>query len=198
MDTLKKLNVELEVVGKITDDYSVIFVGNHISYLDIPLLMARAKNISFVAKQELKSWPVFGEAAKKIDTVFVKRDSADSRKSARQSVQEAVSQGKRVVIFPSGTTCMYEDKPWKKGAFHIAHDTNSLIQPFRISYAPMRLVAYIDKDFFPLHLYNLCRSNKAHGKTVKAKIEFHEPIKVTNPGWDCLHWHCWSKGMIKG
>jgi lyso-ornithine lipid O-acyltransferase len=192
-DILQKLNVELEVEGAVSDLASLIFVGNHISYLDIPLLMATAKNISFVAKQELKSWPIFGDAAKKTDTVFVNRADGNSRSSARIAVQEAVARGKRVVIFPSGTTSIHEDKNWKKGAFHIAHELGCFIQPFRISYESPRGVAYIDQDFFPVHLYNLCRYEK-----IRAKIVFHEPVRVKDPAWDCIYWNYWAKGLTDG
>ncbi len=191
-DMISRLNVDLEVVGDISQDKSVIFFGNHISYLDIPLLMSRVRGLSFVAKEEVGSLPIIGTAAKKVETVFVKRDSGASRKQARQSIQTALGQGKRVAIFPSGTTCIHENKPWKKGAFEIAHEQNFLLQPFRLTYTPLRAVAYIDDDFLPTHLGNLF-----FHKNIKAKLEFHEPIKVSDPIADCNHWQAWSKGLIK-
>jgi 1-acyl-sn-glycerol-3-phosphate acyltransferase len=190
-DVLAKLNVDLSVVGTPTPQNQILFVGNHISYLDIPLLMSIVPGISFVAKSELKSWPVFGSAAKKIDTVFVTRESNNSRNLAKESIKQALLDKKRVVIFPSGTTCTEEAKPWRKGAFEIAKASNTMIQPFRISYSPLRAVAYIDKDFFPTHLYNLFAVEK-----IKAQIEFHTPVEVIEPVTDCLRWHYWSRGLL--
>lgn len=188
---LKRLRVNLSVAGDVCNNRSVLFVGNHIGYLDIPLLMASAPQISFVAKNELNYWPVFGGAARKAQTVFVKRNNGDSRKSARFAVTEALKQDKRVVIFPSGTTCVNESKIWRKGAFEIAHQSGTPIQPFRINYSPLRAVAYIDKDFFPVHLYKLFGVDQ-----IQATLEFHKPVLVKNPAVDCLHWQQWSKGLI--
>lgn len=190
---LKRLHVNFDVIGKVSEQSKTLFLGNHISYLDIPLLMATAKNISFVAKHELNAWPVFGKAARKVDTVFVKREDADSRKSARRSVCEALQNGKRVTIFPSGTTCMHENKVWRKGAFEIAKELNIWVQPFRITYSPLRAAAYIDQDFFPTHLYNLSCFEKIH-----ALIEFHKPVKIDNPSASCNEWQSWSRGLISG
>ena len=189
---LRRLGVELHIIGRPTYDSSVLFLGNHISYIDIPLLMSTTPDISFVAKEELSKWPVFGAAARRIETVFVKREQGSSRKSARLALARALEAEARVVVFPSGTTSLTECKPWRWGAFQVAHEANSYVQPFRISYSPLRTAAYIDQDFFPLHLYNLSRQQK-----IQATIEFHEPVKIIDPTADCQQWQNWSKEKIK-
>lgn len=192
-EILNLLEIDLEIRGRPTVDSSTIFVGNHISYLDIPVLIASVREISFVAKQELERWPIFGRAAEAIGTVFVQRESARSRSSAGVAVAEAVQRGARVVIFPSGTTCLGETKRWRKGAFHIANQLGSRIQPFRITYTPLRKAAYIDRDFFPIHLLKL---SSCPG--IKVKIEFHEPVDVTDPLEDSVRWHNWTKSKNLG
>lgn len=187
---LNNLNVDLEIVGKSVEEPSTLYVGNHISYLDIPLLMSTVASISFVAKQELSLWPVFGKGAQKLDTIFVKRESTDSRKNARTALQKALIDGKRITIFPSGTTCVDERKPWRLGAFEIAHATNVWVQPFRIHYKPLREVAYIDNDCFPIHLFKLFSLGR-----IDAQLEFHDPIKITDPKKDCDRWYKWSQGL---
>lgn len=191
IEILKTLKVEVVVQGEVARDPSVLFVGNHISYVDIPLLMAHIEKVSFVAKKEISAWPVFGEAAKKVNTVFVDRENKKSRQSARDSIKDAIRHGKRIVVFPSGTTSMYENKRWKKGVFDIAQQENCFIQPFRINYSPLRKVAYIDNDFFPVHLYKLCRTD-----AVRAHLEFHPPIKVEDAMTDAVYWNYWSKGLV--
>lgn len=191
--TLTRLKVDLEVKGEAVNGPSMLFVGNHISYLDIPLLMATVNKISFVAKHEISQWPVFGHGAKKIETVFVKREDGDSRKSARKAIHAALDDGKRIAIFPSGTTCISETTSWRRGGFEIAHDKDVYVQPFRLSYFPLRAVAYIDQDFFPTHLYGLLGL-----KRIEAKIEFHEPVKIKDAIRDCEYWHHWSKEILDG
>lgn len=188
---LDHLHVNLTIKGIPSNKESMIFVGNHISYLDIPLLMSSVSDIAFVAKSELKSWPVFGPAASQVNTVFVNRNCGDSRKSARETIKNAISNGQRIVIFPSGTTSMDESRTWKRGAFEIAHELKIPIQAFKISYRPLRTAAYIDKDFFPAHLYNLTSKNN-----IEAHIEFAPPSQISDPNFDCLKWNYWSRGLL--
>lgn len=69
-DMLSRLRIDLEISGKVSEQKSLLFLGNHVSYLDVPLLMSTVRGLSFVAKEEVRSWPVIGSAAKKIETVF--------------------------------------------------------------------------------------------------------------------------------
>ena len=101
--------------------------------------------------------------------------------------RELVS-GKRVAVFPAGTTCMFESKPWRKGAFEIAKEFGIQVQPFRIRYTPARTAAYIGRDFFPLHLFRLAQNGG-----VKAKIEFHPPITIEDPQKASWTWRSWSQ-----
>lgn len=186
--TLNMFKVSLEVTGQVAQERPMIFVGNHISYLDIALLMATVPGISFVAKKELASWPIFGHAAKKTNTIFVKREKDQSRKEARTAIAEALGNRQRVAVFPSGTTCMDEKKQWRRGIFEVAQQSKSFVQPFRVSYQPLREVAYIDDDFFPTHLLRLMAL-----RNIPAKIEFHEPVQILDPQRDCDQWHQWSQ-----
>ena len=54
------LSVEVEIVGE-TDQSkkSNLFISNHLSYLDIPILGSKFP-MRFVAKSEVESWPIFG------------------------------------------------------------------------------------------------------------------------------------------
>ncbi|HWU45057.1 MAG TPA: lysophospholipid acyltransferase family protein, partial [Bdellovibrio sp.] len=191
-EILSRLNIDLKVTGQVSNEKSLMFLGNHISYLDIPLLLSTVRGLSFVAKEEISAWPIFGPAAKKIETVFVKRESGSSRKMARKSIQEALEKGQRVALFPSGTTCLHEKTSWRRGAFEIAHESDLLFQPFRISYSPLRAAAYIDDDIFPIHLYNLF----SH-ECIEAHIEFHEPVKIKDPIEDCERWQNWAKEAVE-
>ena len=184
--TLKRFNINLDIKGEVLSDPSTLFVGNHISYMDIPVLLASVRGISFVAKHEISRWPIFGFGAKKLDTIFVKRGKKYSKKKAAKAIEENLIAGKRIVVFPSGTTSIDGQKNWRKGIFEIASSTNCWTQPFRITYEPLREVAYIDDDFFPTHVFRLFST-----ENIKAKIEFHEPIKITEALNDCNKWQKW-------
>ncbi len=185
---LELLKVDLKVIGTMSELKPLLLVGNHISYLDIAILMKSNPGFSFVAKSEVGAWPIFGKAAHAAETIFVKRGNGKSRAAARQAIGAALQSHRRVVVFPSGTTCLNEAKPWKKGAFEIAKEYKVRLQPFRISYLPLRPTAYIDNDFFPVHLYRLASFPRIH-----AQIEFHPPIYVTDPMADCAFWSEWAQ-----
>lgn len=192
-EVLSRLNVQTYIIGRPdTTTQPLLFVGNHISYLDIPILMSTVPSLSFVAKNEVASWPVFGAAARKIDTIFVKRGSGASRENAKLAIVEALNERKRVVVFPSGTTCVNESKPWRYGAFQIAQLANCQIQPFRLTYTPLRRAAYIDRDFFPWHMVQL-----ATEPSIQAYLEFHPPVSVQDIGEDAKYWQNWSRGLIE-
>lgn len=185
---LNIVNVEVQVKGTPAQNPALLFLGNHISYLDIPLLMASCDDISFVAKSEVRSWPIIGTAADLIGTVFVKREQKQSRQQAKIQIGKQLKNKKRIAMFPSGTTCITESKPWRTGAFEIALETETMVQPFRITYSPLREAAYIDDDNFVKHLFNLFKH-----KQIKATIEFHQPVHVKEIAADCAYWQRWSK-----
>ncbi len=144
---LKSFGFKLQIIGNPPTGISCILVGNHISFLDIPVLLAAAPEVIFIAKDDLIKWPVIGAGAKALGTIFVNRGSGSDRSHVRSQVAKVLHEKKSVVaIFPSGTTCLHEEKPWKKGAFEIAKEANVPIQLFRLNYFPLRESAYIDDD----------------------------------------------------
>jgi 1-acyl-sn-glycerol-3-phosphate acyltransferase len=149
LETLNRLGFDLKVNGIPLDHEKLILVGNHISYLDIIVLFAVAPNSVFLAKSEVSRWPIIGPAARKIGTIFVQRESKESRGKSKMKVEELLLRPNaqtQIAVFPSGTTTLREEKIWKKGLFEIAKSTNTRIQPFKIHYSHPRECAYIDDD----------------------------------------------------
>lgn len=188
MEVIERLNIQIEIINQPTDEKGILFVGNHISYVDIPLLLRCIPEVSFVAKKEVGTWPIIGPAAKKINTVFVDRNNKENRNGIRESISQALQDGRRIVIFPSGTTAENENTKWKKGALEIAQRGSFKIQPFRIDYFPLRDVAYIDKDTLLLHLIKMSQK-----KSIQARIEFHPPVEVRDSVADSEYWRHWTQ-----
>lgn len=96
--------IGLEVVahGTPLGDRPALYVANHASYLDIPILFTLLEG-SFVAKLEVAGWPLFGMLARLADTVFVDRRA--SRSSApRDQMRARLEAGGRLILFPEGTS----------------------------------------------------------------------------------------------
>lgn len=148
LDCLKTLGFDLHINGQSRKSEKLILVGNHISFVDIFVIMASHPETVFLAKSEVQNWPIIGAAAKAVGTLFVRRDSKESKQNSKFQIAELLKNAKnpQLVVFPSGTTCLYEELQWKKGIFEIAQLSDISIQAFRIDYSKPRECAYIDDD----------------------------------------------------
>lgn len=141
------IGYEMAHKGEFAEHGPRIYVGNHVSYLDILLLMAINPNIAFLAKKEVRNWPIIGIGAVRIGTLFVDRESKQDRERVRSQLGEQLINNKsQIVIFPSGTTSLREEKIWKKGIFEIAQHYQIPVQLFKIDYDPYRESSYVDDD----------------------------------------------------
>ena len=96
------LGVRVEVVGNPVFGLSTVWVGNHLSYLDIPVLGSLGP-MRFVAKQDIAGWPVFGWLAGLQRTIYISRRPRDATVAAARFAR-AVEEGGVVVLFPEGTS----------------------------------------------------------------------------------------------
>ena len=80
-----------------------LLVSNHLSYLDVPV-MASLTPAVFVAKHEIKSWPVIGWLARLAGTLFIDRGRRMDVAPVNAAVQTALEGGALVVVFPEGTS----------------------------------------------------------------------------------------------
>lgn len=109
-----------------------IFVSNHISYLDIPMMMkvVRGKKIRILGKAEMNKIPVFGAIYKR-GTVSVDRSSAKARSKSMYELIHFLQNKISVFICPEGTfnTTHRPLKSFYDGAFRIAIETQKPILP---------------------------------------------------------------------
>lgn len=115
-----------------SNTHAVIFVFNHISYIDIPFMLKAFRHdpIRILGKAEMSKIPVFGYIYRKA-TVMVDRKSDAGRTRSVQELKRVLAKNISVVIAPEGTFNM-TDKPLKEfynGAFKIAVETKTPIQP---------------------------------------------------------------------
>ena len=80
-----------------------ILATNHLSYLDILLLHSVVQGV-FVAKHDMRSWPVLGALAQLIGTIWVDRTRRRDAIRALHDIDEAIGRGDGVILFPEGTT----------------------------------------------------------------------------------------------
>jgi 1-acyl-sn-glycerol-3-phosphate acyltransferase len=141
---------------------SYVFVGNHSSNLDIPVIVGKLPlSIRFLTKKELFNVPILGGGMRAIDMVETDRRAGPAaHRIINEQVSQVVAKGLSLMVFPEGTRS--EDGallPFKKGAFRIAVDNAMPI-------APVTIVGAID-GWRP-------RSKLIFGGPVRLVI--HEPI----------------------
>jgi 1-acyl-sn-glycerol-3-phosphate acyltransferase len=109
-----------------------VFVFNHISYLDIPIIMKALRGIHFrvLGKAEMSKIPIFGFLYRNA-VVSVDRSSATNRAKSVLQLKAVLRKDISVVISPEGTFNM-TGKPLKEfydGAFKVAIETQTPIKP---------------------------------------------------------------------
>lgn len=109
-----------------------VFVANHISYLDIPLILRTIRRHSFrvLGKAEMRKVPLFGYIYSRA-VVMVDRSNPQERSKSVRELKSVLAQGSSVFIFPEGTFNMTHRplKDFFDGAFRIAIETQTPIQP---------------------------------------------------------------------
>jgi 1-acyl-sn-glycerol-3-phosphate acyltransferase len=99
----KLIGVRVHLSGAAMASGPVLLVSNHISWLDIPVLGSIAP-LSFVAKNEVATWPFISWLAKLQRTVFVDRTRRSSVADTRRLILERLTAKERVVLFAEGTS----------------------------------------------------------------------------------------------
>ena len=97
------VGIRLNVEGEIAEQQGVLIIANHVSWLDITVLSAIAP-VSFVAKQEVASWPFVSWLAKLQRSVFVDRNRRNEVGDKANEILERLAGGDHIVLFAEGTS----------------------------------------------------------------------------------------------
>lgn len=135
---LAAFNLQVTCTGNIPQENATLvntmFVANHISWTDIHAINSIIP-LRFIAKSDIKNWPVFGYLAKKANVLFIDRSK---RKDAARTIDTAtlsLQSGDNLCLFPEGTTTDgTKIRPFKSSLFEAAIQANSAIRPISIHY----------------------------------------------------------------
>ena len=118
-------------IGPHKPDHACIFVANHISNMDVPILVKTLRQpIRVLGKMELSRIPVFGFLYRNA-VVMVDRSSNENRATSVKTLKSILKRGISIVIFPEGTfnTSGRPLQQFYNGAFRIAIETQTPIKP---------------------------------------------------------------------
>lgn len=171
----RALGLEVKVEGDPGD--SQAWIGNHLGYLDV-VGLATVRPVAFVAKAEVREWPVLGGLARRGGTIFIERSRRMAVAGATESMEESVRSGVPVVFFPEGTSSGGETVlPFHAPLFGPAVEAGWKVAPFALSFEckdpkGLRPEYYGDMTFGPHFLGML-----GHGG-LTMKIRFGKPEKM--------------------
>ena len=181
------LAIRVRIIGQPARDRAVLYVSNHVSWVDI-LAIGSVAPVAFVAKREVRQWPLIGITAQLQRTVFVDRER---RRQSGEAVAEIVARlqsGTSVVLFAEGTSGDGNRVlPFRSALFgaleHAAAELSGpvFVQPMAICYTDLHgipmgrqhrpLVAwYGDLDFIP-HIKDFIIRG-----AIDAVLNYGEPI----------------------
>ncbi len=149
------------------DLHARLLVANHVSWLDVIALNAIAP-ACFVAKSEVRSWPLLGWLCHRVGTMFIKRDIRRDTVRINCKISGMLQQGECVALFPEGTST----EGGLPGHFHSsllqgAIDINSAICPVAIHYhdgagKANSNAAYVGDMSFVQSLWKILCSSSLH------------------------------------
>lgn len=164
---LRMAGAKISVTGldNIPKNQTVLFVANHQSDFDIPVLMS-AIDVpkGFIAKKEMETWPIISTWMKLLNCVFM--DRSNLRQSAHSIMQGVTNlkKGYSMVIFPEGTRSKGGAVgDFKGGSFKLATKSKCPIVPITIDGTGSLFEG---------------NGNKLH--PTKIKLIIHPPVEVTN------------------
>ena len=149
---LAQMSINLTVKGQPPTVGPVLLAANHISWLDI-LVMLAAGHCRFVSKSEVRHWPLIGTLATGAGTLYIERESRRDAMRVVHHMAESLRAGDILAIFPEGTTSNGVDLlPFHANLFQAAISANALVQPVALQFVDaasgQRSLApcYIDDD----------------------------------------------------
>lgn len=146
---LRILNVRLSVSGKTPsgDVPSAMVVANHISWLDVWVINS-IQPVRFVAKSDVREWPVIGWLSRKTGVIFIERERRRDTARVSELSTQVLLGGECLCVFPEGTTTEGEHMlPFRSSLLQAAVDARTPVWPVAVQYAladgsPNKAVAY--------------------------------------------------------
>jgi 1-acyl-sn-glycerol-3-phosphate acyltransferase len=180
----RSLGLHVDLEGEPADG-SVLYVSNHVSWLDIPLLGSRLRG-SFVAKAEVGQMGLMGLLADVQDTIYVQRERRQQAADQASAIQQRLRNGGNIILFPEGTSGDgVRVLPFKTSLFGVVEGEDAetvRIQPVTIAYTHlnglpltrhrMMDIAWVGDMELGAHAFELMRLGR-----IEARIVCHTPVR---------------------
>jgi 1-acyl-sn-glycerol-3-phosphate acyltransferase len=151
-----------------------VFIGNHMSTLEtmvLPCLLQPACNTTFIVKESLTRFPVFGPVMRSRDPITIGRtDPREDLKAVLEGGRERLESGTSVMVFPQTTrSSSFDPAQFNSIGVKLARRANATVVPVALKTDAWGKGSLV-KDFGPIK-----PDRKVH-------LSFGEPISITGSG----------------
>lgn len=166
----KIIGIKLQVNNE-PPDPPFLIVSNHLSYIDVFVLFSQLRCL-FVAKSDVKSWPLMGFLIRTSGILFIDRSRKRDVTRVNDLISKNINQNQGVILFPEGTTSPGIDVlPFRTSLLQYPAERNFPVSYVAISYGTSSedLLAYQsvcwwdDTPFF-FHFFELLKMKEIHAK----------------------------------
>lgn len=168
--TLELIGVDLRIRGEEVATGPVMFVANHVSWIDIGAL-STTLDASFIGKHELRDWPVLGLLIRRAGTIFIHRGGPDAAAGTAREMARRLDTGWRVAVFPEGTTTTGQTVArFHPRLFDAALRAGVPVQPISLVYGNPA-AAFVGNEPFVRHLWRVLGARRS-----SLEIRVHPPL----------------------
>lgn len=145
--TLCRVRVELLREQGATAAPRALIVANHVSWLDI-FVVNSLHPCRFVAKSDIRDWPLIGWLCEKAGTIFISRGRLRDVRRIYQGLVDSLQAGEHVAFFPEGTTAAQGALlPFHANLFEAAIEAQVPVQPYALRYIDAQGRLHAAADF---------------------------------------------------
>ncbi len=161
------IQVKLKGIEKLEPDRHYLYVSNHASMFDIPVLIAGIPDqIRIVYKKELEVIPIFGWALKWGSYIGIDRRGKTEAVKSLERAAKKIREGASVLLYAEGTrTLDGKLQPFKRGAFNLAVKAGVPVVPLTIN-----------------GTFNILRKHSISVQPGTAELILESPIKINGKG----------------
>jgi len=145
--TILRVRIRVMPDGAALPAQAALIVANHISWLDIFIINA-LQPCRFVAKADIRHWPLLGWLCDKGGTIFIARGKQREVRRVYQGLVTSLQAGERIAFFPEGTTAAQGSLlPFHANLFEAAIEAQVPVQPCALRYLDGRGELHRAADF---------------------------------------------------
>lgn len=179
---LRAFHIKVKTFGTLppASTKGVMFVANHVSWADIHALNSQIAS-RFIAKAEIRNWPVFGYLASKANPLFIDRSKRQVAAKLVETTAESLVDGDNLCFFPEGTTTDGTHVlAFKSSVLQAAINAKTIIWPVAIRYVNLdgsinTAMAYAGETGLVESMQRIIRQ-----KNAVVELHFLTPMNASN------------------